>query len=205
MIAALSLALTALLFAVAGWTGTLLADLLCAGRTPHDDGPAPVAFPRWSFAFAGACVGVLLAARGLPTLELGILVVAVLALAGCASADLTCGIVPDVFTLGPLALVVGLGIATHDWMPAFGAAFVFLPFAGAALFSHGRGMGWGDVKLAALGGALLGARDATLAFTLAAIVAYIISRRSGRAGRPIAFGPYLAASIVTTFATIGRL
>jgi prepilin signal peptidase PulO-like enzyme (type II secretory pathway) len=205
MIAALTITLTGLLFAVAGWAGTLLADLLCAGRTPQDDGPAPVVFPRWFFALAAACVGMILAARHLPGLQLGILVIAVLALAGCAAADLMCGMVPDALTLGPLALVVGLGIALHDWMPAFGAAFVFLPFAGAALFSGGRGMGWGDVKLAALGGALLGARDATLAFTLASIIAYIISRRSGRAGRPIAFGPYLAASIVTTFATIGRL
>ena len=63
-------------------------------------------------------------------------------------------------------------------------------------------MGWGDAKLAALGGALLGAREAALAFMFAAIAAAVIARRSngmrlaGAMPRPIAFGPYLAAAIV---------
>ena len=66
--------------------------------------------------------------------------------------------------------------------------------------SRGRGMGWGDAKLAALGGALLGAREAALAFMLAAVAAAVIARRAACARdiapRPIAFGPYLAAAIV---------
>jgi prepilin signal peptidase PulO-like enzyme (type II secretory pathway) len=72
---------------------------------------------------------------------------------------------------------------------------VALPFALAATLSRGRGMGWGDVKLAALGGALLGAPAATLAFVLAALAAYAGSRFAGDRARPIAFAPYLAGGI----------
>ncbi|MDB5095099.1 MAG: hypothetical protein JWO85_3200 [Candidatus Eremiobacteraeota bacterium] len=202
MIAILTIALAAALFAAAGWIGTLVAEVLCAGRTPFEDGPQPVAFRRWPFALAGCCIGAALAVHGATPAQLAVLVVVTLALAGCTAADLACGVLPDVFTLGPLALVVGLGLVAHDVTPALGAAFVFAPFAAAAIFSRGRGMGWGDAKLAALGGSLLGARDATLAFTLAAIAAYVIARRTGGARRPIAFGPYLAASIVVTLAAV---
>lgn len=200
MTAVFSLVVTAALFAAAAWTGTLLADMLCGHRTPHDDGPAPVTFARWYFAAAGACIGVAVALHPIPVAHLAVLLVVVMALAGCSAADFTCGMLPDVLTLGPLAIVVGLGVVEHDFAPAFSAAFIALPFAAAALFSRGRGMGWGDVKLAALGGSLLGARDATLAFTLAAVVAYIVARRGGAPRRPVAFGPYLAASIVVMLA-----
>ena len=196
-------ALTALLFGLAGWTGVILAHTLCAGRAPRADGPAPVAFAAWPFAVAGACAGLAVAMHAPSLTQLAVLTVAVLALAGCAAADLTCGMLPDVLTLGPLAAVLAVAGAAHDWSPAISAAVVVGPFAIAALLSRGYGMGWGDVKLAALGGALLGVRDATLAFALAAAAAYLISRRSGAAGRPIAFGPYLAASIVVAFAAGG--
>jgi prepilin signal peptidase PulO-like enzyme (type II secretory pathway) len=202
MIAILIISLAAALFAAASWIGTLAAKVLCAGRMPFEDGPQPVAFRRWPFALAGGCIGAVLAAHGAPPAQLAVLVLVVFALAGGTAADLACGVLPDVFTLGPLALIVGLGFAAHDVTPALGAAFAFAPFAAAAIFSRGRGMGWGDVKLAALGGALLGARDATLAFTLAAVAAYVIARRTGGARRPIAFGPYLAASIVATLAAV---
>jgi prepilin signal peptidase PulO-like enzyme (type II secretory pathway) len=66
-------------------------------------------------------------------------------------------------------------------------------------------MGWGDVKLAALGGALLGARDATLAFTCAGLAAYFVARRGGTTRRPIAFGPYLATSILAAVALGGSV
>jgi prepilin signal peptidase PulO-like enzyme (type II secretory pathway) len=175
---------------------------LCAGRSPYEVGPQPVAFRRWPFALAGGFAGAALAAHGAAPAQLALLLVVMLALSGCSAADLSCGILPDVLTLGALALVVGIGLAAHDPAPALGAALVFAPFAAAALFSHGRGMGWGDVKLAALGGSLLGVRDAALAFMVAALAAYVIARRMGTARRPVAFGPYLAASIVATLATV---
>ena len=194
----------ACVFAAVSWLGALAGTALCAGRVPHDDGPSPVTFARWPFPVAGGAIGLMLAAHADSPGRLAVLAFAVLGLAGCTAADLTCGMLPDLLTLAPLALAIGSGLLAHDLTPALGAAFVALPFAGAALFSRGRGMGWGDVKLAALGGALLGARDATLAFVLAAIVAYVVTRRTGRARTPIAFGPYLAGSIVVTLATVAR-
>jgi len=196
VIAALVIALAALLFGAAGWGGTLVADALCAGRAPFDDGPAPVAFARWPFALAGAGIGLALAAEGASPARLALLVFVMLALAGCCAADLSCGLLPDPLTLVPLAVVAGAGAMMHDWAPLLSAALVAVPFAFAAAASRGRGMGWGDVKLAALGGALLGAREAAFAFMLAALAAAVIARRTTGAPRPIAFGPYLAAAIV---------
>ena len=202
MIAVLTLALAALVFAGAAWGGTLVADALCADRAPYDDGPAPVAFARWPFGLAGAGIGLALAAHGESPAHLALLAFVILALAGCCAADLSCGLLPDPLTLLPLGVVIGAGALAHDWAPLLSAAIVFVPFAVAALASRGRGMGWGDAKLAALGGALLGAREAALAFMLAAIAAAVIARRAngvrlaGAAPRPIAFGPYLAAAIV---------
>ncbi|MGH7661574.1 MAG: prepilin peptidase [Vulcanimicrobiaceae bacterium] len=194
---------TALLFSSAAWAGTLLAETLCSDRTPADDGPAPIAYKRWPFAAGAAAIGIVTGVQGISPAHTAIFTVAVLALAGCAAADLSCGMLPDVLTLGPLAFFAGLGVVFHSWSPVLGAALAFVPFAATALVSRGRGMGWGDAKLAAFGGAFLGARDATLAFTLAAIAAYIVARRSGHPRRAIAFGPYLAGSIATISLTTG--
>jgi leader peptidase (prepilin peptidase) / N-methyltransferase len=197
MSAALVAAL-ALLFAGAGWAGALAGELLCAGRAAYVDGPSPILIGRLPFALSGACIGLALALHGETPAHLVVLLVVAFALAGCAAADLRCGALPDALTLGPLALVVVAAAAAHDWAPAFGAALVALPFALAAIVSNNRGMGWGDVKLAALGGALLGVADAALAFMLSALVAYVVARRTTGLRRPIAFGPYLAASIAAS-------
>ena len=195
-------ALPAIVFAGAAWGGARVAEPLYARYRPHADGPAPIAFARWPFAVAGACIGVALSLHGVAPAHLAVLLLVTVALAGCTAADLACGILPDLFTIGPLAIVIALGVVSGDWTPLLGATFAFIPFALTVVVSRGRGMGWGDAKLAALGGALLGARDATLAFTLAALAAYIIARRSGATRRPIAFGPYLATSIAATLALV---
>ena len=198
-------AFAAAFFGAAGWAGTIAADALCANRTPFDDGPQPVAYAPWHIAAAAACVGAGVALHGAAGVHLLLPAFVTFALAGCTAADLRCGILPDALTLGPLAVVVAAGAAAHDTSPALGAFALFVPFAFGAVLSRGRGMGWGDVKLAALGGALLGARDATLAFLLAALAAYVIARRTGGVRRPVAFGPYLAASIAATLATVRTL
>jgi prepilin signal peptidase PulO-like enzyme (type II secretory pathway) len=202
MNASLTTALAGLLFAGAGWIGAFGGELLCAGRAPYGDGPAPIAFGRMPFAAFGACIGLALAVHGEPPVHLAVLLVVTVALAGASAADLTCGALPDALTIGPLVLVIATGVASLDWAPAIGAAFVAVPFAVAALVSRGRGMGWGDVKLAALGGALLGVADATLAFMLAALAAYVMARRTASLRRPVAFGPYLAASIAASLTVV---
>jgi prepilin signal peptidase PulO-like enzyme (type II secretory pathway) len=193
-----TLVLTVLLFGLAGGLGAACARVLCATRAPYEDGPQPIAVPSPVFVVAAACLGLAVAWRGLEPAQVALLLTVVVALAGCSAADLACGALPDAFTLAPLVLVLTLSAFERDPMPALAAAFVALPFAAAALLSRGRGLGWGDVKLAALGGALLGAGGAALAFTLAALAAYVMARATGRPRRPIAFGPYLAATIAIT-------
>jgi prepilin signal peptidase PulO-like enzyme (type II secretory pathway) len=199
---ALPFAATVFAFAVAGWAGTFAGEWLCAGRAPYDDGPDAVTFRRTPFATIGGGIGLALAVHGESPAHLAVLALVTLALAGGAAADLTCGALPDALTVGPLVLVVAAGAVSRDWAPAAGAFCIALPFAVAALVSHGRGMGWGDVKLAALGGALLGVADATLAFALAALAASVIARRTAGVRRPIAFGPYLAASIAASLTIV---
>jgi len=190
----------AVLFGLAAWGGVVAGGALCSGRVAAADGPRPIVPASWAFPLAGAAVGCALALQGEPVMRLGLLGFVVFGLAGCTVADLRCGMLPDLLTLAPLAVVVGAGAFARDPAPALGAALVAIPFAGLALFSHGRGMGWGDVKLAALGGALLGAPDAAFAFAFAAAAAYLTARRTGRTREPVAFGPYLAGSIVAMLA-----
>jgi prepilin signal peptidase PulO-like enzyme (type II secretory pathway) len=105
------------------------------------------------------------------------------------------GIVPDVFTLVPLLIVVGAGLLNGDPWPLISAFIAFVPFACLAIVSKGVGMGWGDVKLAALGGAVLGGETALLAFAIGAVVAVLWAYRRGRQKQVIAFAPFLAGAI----------
>lgn len=199
----MSISILTVAFALAGWVGALLGDVLSKNFKPHDDGPAPVAFAPWPFPVVGALVGLASSLHDSSPLHLAVLGVVLVALAACTACDLRCGMLPDACTLGPLALLLAIAALQHDWTAPVGAALVAIPFAATALYSRGRGMGWGDVKLAALGGALLGAGGATLAFLIAAAAAYLVAWRTGALKRPIAFGPYLAVSIAATGALGG--
>jgi prepilin signal peptidase PulO-like enzyme (type II secretory pathway) len=186
---------TAFGFAAAAWVGMSLGRRLCAGRTPFADGPAPGrARPVLVLLVAGS-VGAAAAMHGLATVPIAVVALVTAALAGCVIADWSCGIVPDALTLLPLGALIVAFAFRSDFGPLLAAVLVALPFALAATLSRGRGMGWGDVKLAALGRALLGAPAATLAFVLAALAAYAGSRFAGDRARPIAFAPYLAGGI----------
>jgi prepilin signal peptidase PulO-like enzyme (type II secretory pathway) len=192
--------LAAAAFGAAGWAGTQLALLLCRTRTPFVDGPTPILVPEWPFAAVAAAVGAACALHGASPLQLGALSLIAVALSACAFADFRCGLVPDACTLVPLVAIAGGAALMHDAFPLVGAAVVGLPFAAAALLSRGRGMGWGDVKLAALGGALLGARDATFALFGACAAAYAWSMLRRRAAQPTAFAPYLVAAVAFALA-----
>jgi len=57
-------------------------------------------------------------------------------------------------------------------------------------------MGWGDVKLAALGGAVLGVQTAILAAAGACLIATFVNVLQKRdKAQPIAFAPYLSSAI----------
>jgi len=190
----------AVVFGGAGALGTQIAARLYGSIASESDGPRAHAVPVWAFVVVPAAIGAVVAIGGASPARMVVLVLAACALAVCAATDLRCGIIPDAFTLLPLLAVLLVSAVERDPSAICGAALVVVPFAALAAVSRGRGMGWGDVKLAALGGALAGMAGITLAVAVAAITAAIVGVSGGRARRPIAFGPYLAAAIVATFA-----
>ena len=132
----------------------------------------------------------------LPQLALAAIVTA--ALAGCWYCDVRVGIVPDYFTLIPLGVLLIVAFAFQEWATVVSAAAVTAPFALAAAVSRGRGMGWGDVKLVALGGAALGMQAAIVAFSAACLVAVAVAYLRKRKGVPIPFAPYLAGAMAVS-------
>jgi prepilin signal peptidase PulO-like enzyme (type II secretory pathway) len=189
----IGIAVAALFFTCIAVVAMQLSVMLCGDVQPDDDGPAPGKPPYVLLAAAAALLGGFLVARSVPPLQIGVAVIVVFALVACWCSDTVCGIVPDAFTLGPLAALFAFSLAVRDWGMMISAVIVFAPFAIAALFSRGTGMGWGDAKLVALSGAALGAPLATMALAVACIAAVIGHRFSHAGARPIAFAPYIAA------------
>ncbi|MGZ3563380.1 MAG: prepilin peptidase [Vulcanimicrobiaceae bacterium] len=182
-------------FACVAYLGIVLSRLVCANIAPFEDGP-PTGNPPVPWLIAGAALlGALLVGRGEQPFQLGLVSLVALALVAAWCSDTTCGIVPDIFTLGPLG-AIGLFAVLHGaWWLLISAAVPFLPFAVAAAMSHGRGMGWGDVKLTALAGVALGAQLSLFALALACIAAIVGYRLKGVKHGPIAFAPYIAAAV----------
>ncbi len=193
-------ALVALLFGCAAYLVLQLSASLCANIVPFDDGPRPGQPPTVALVAGATILGGAIGIRSLPLPELGIFALLAVSLVACWYSDVRCGIVLDYFTLGPLAIVVAVGLLGHDFAPLIAALVVALPFGLAALFSKGRGMGWGDVKLVALGAAVLGLQTSVLAFAAACLVAVAIAAIRRRRSEPMAFVPYLAASIAVALA-----
>lgn len=186
-------ALGAVFFAAAAYAGILVASLLPIERLP--DGPQPAQPPIVWLILASAVVGAFVTAHVSSPGAIALLSAFCGILAAICCTDMRYGIVPDVFTLLPLAALLAYAVAARQWQIPVSAAVPFIPFAIVAGISHGKGIGWGDVKLAALGGAVLGAETATVAFTLSCFAAVIVAHLRGRRGVPIAFAPYLAGAI----------
>lgn len=190
-----SIVVSIVLFACIALLAVELSRLLCARVTPLDGAPPLGEPPTLALALGAAFLGAAVVARGAAPLQIGMFAVVVFALVACWSSDSLRGIVPDAFTLIPLAVLLAVAIAQRNWLVPISAAALFVPFAIAAMTTHGRGMGWGDVKLVTLAGAALGAPLAMLAMIvacLAAVVGYRVKRmKSG----PIAFAPYIAAAV----------
>ncbi len=205
--------MTAVLFACAAIAGIVVAAAICSRIRGYDDGPPSGTPPSVALVAGAALLGGIAGSHAHPD-ALHLLLVAVTTGAFVAAwyCDMVHGVIPDVFTLGPLALVVVLAFVWHDPRMPISAAVVAIPFSVAALLSRGRGLGWGDVKIAAVAGAMLGASNALLALALAAFGAAVAAKLRPQevnadgsvATQPIAFAPYLigATALFTAFAAL---
>jgi len=198
----LTVALAAAGFAAVGSFAATLAAVLCRTLVAFDDGPRSGRPRPAMLVFAAAAVGASLAIHHADgrTYALGALLIA--SVVACTYCDVARGLIPDYFTLAPLVAVIGVSLTAHDVQPVFAAMAIGAPFGLAALLSRGRGMGWGDVKFAALAGAVLGIERAICAFIAASLVAagFALARR--RRSEPIAFVPYLAGSAAAALALV---
>jgi prepilin signal peptidase PulO-like enzyme (type II secretory pathway) len=192
----IAVVVTALAFAIFAVGGVLIARTYFAGPVVAD-GPIAAPPPMGLLAAGAAILGAVCALRGVPAQTLTLIAATVLVMAAVWSTDAMRGIVPDALTLVPLAALIIAGLVAGRWYVIAAALIPAIPFAFTAWRSKGMGMGWGDVKLAALGGALLGAQDAILAFAVAALVAIVVAKaRRTAKDQPVAFAPYLASAIV---------
>jgi prepilin signal peptidase PulO-like enzyme (type II secretory pathway) len=185
--------LAAVFFASIAVIAMQTSRMLCAEIEAVEDGPPAGKPPYVVLPAACALLGIALVTFGATPLQIGIAAIVIFSLVASWCSDTLCGIVPDAFTLLPLAALLVFAVAQRDWEMALSAVIVFVPFAIAALFTRGNGMGWGDAKLVALCGAALGAPLAFLALSAACAAAVVVHRLGGATRGPIAFAPYIAA------------
>jgi leader peptidase (prepilin peptidase)/N-methyltransferase len=190
-----TIGITAIAFGVFAFAGILIARNYFGGE-PIADGPPVAEPPITVLLIAAAIAGGVCAYRGLSPSALGIVAASCALMAAIWYTDVTRGIVPDALTVLPLVALIIAGFLTGRWYLAIVAAVPAAPFAFMAWRTKGIGMGWGDVKLAALGGALLGMKEAMLAFALVSIVAIVIAKIQRTDKLPLAFAPYLATAII---------
>lgn len=191
--------LGALICGAAGACGIFAANAVLPKLPRFEDAPPAVDFPPAALIAGATLIGAVTGART-PSVDLlivtAIVIVALVAIWYC---DAKSGIIPDIFVLPALGIAVVDGLFHQQWMVLVATVVLFLPFAVLAAVSKGRGMGWGDAKLAALGGALLGIGPATTAFILASLVAALAAwLKYRKRNAPIAMGPYLVAAIAAT-------
>jgi leader peptidase (prepilin peptidase) / N-methyltransferase len=191
----LGIFVTAIAFAAFAYAGVLAATTYWAAVPPLEGSPEPQQPPILILVGAAAAIGAACALHGAPGTTLAIIAAMVGVLTAIWCVDVTRGIVPDALTLVPLAGLLIAGLLTGRWYIVLAAVVPAIPFAVMAWRTKGLGLGWGDVKLAALGGAVLGMQTAILAFALAAIAAILVARIQRRTSEPLAFGPYLVAAI----------
>ena len=191
--------LVAVVFGCIGFLAIQLSATVCKTIVPFDDGPKPGRPPSVALVAGAAVIGGIIASRLGLGLSLLVPAIVVFALVAVWYSDVICGIIPDYFTLVPLALLVLLRALAHEWPTLMVTACSRHRVRSRALFSKGRGMGWGDVKLVALGAVVLGSAS-LLAFAAACLAAVVIAAIRRKRSEPVAFAPYLAASIAAGMA-----
>jgi len=185
----------------------VLSYLALRGRCRHCSARVPVTYPLLELAMAAAFVGVLLRfPDDLAEIALGASFVTTLA--AVTVTDLEHRIIPNKILLfsglvGVVIVVAGLPDSIAERAIAAGSAFGLL-FAVA--LAYPRGMGMGDVKLAAVMGLYLGRAVAPaliIGFAAGALVGVGLIMRHGAEARKraVPFGPFLAlGGLIALFA-----
>src|SRR5690349_4753846 len=127
----------AVFFAMVGYVGVLLGiSFTLTQRLPGS--PEPGEPPVFVIVAGCALVGGSVISLHMPTPgQMALLAIVCTSLAAIWCTDVRYGIVPDVFTLGPLALITGVAAVQHHWWLLGSAVLVFVPFAIAAIASRG--------------------------------------------------------------------
>ncbi len=106
------------------------------------------------------------------------------------------GIVIFILALGLIRVITDY----TNWLTfAIGLLSVSIPLLLIHVFTGGRGMGLGDVKLMAAAGLLLGWKITILAFLLGCIIGsivHLIRMRVTKVDHLLAFGPYLSVGLM---------
>ena len=198
--------LGAILFACAAIAGLVAAAAICARVEAFEDGPKSGTPPIVALIAGAALIGGIAGAHNADPGRLALVAVVTGAFVAAWYCDVARGVVPDLFSLGPMAVIAAVAFMWHDPRMIVSSLIVVVPFSIAAYLSRGRGMGWGDVKLAAVAGAMLGASNALLALALAAFAAAVGAkfRRDETAMQPLAFAPYMigATALFTAFTAL---
>ncbi|HET9161594.1 MAG TPA: prepilin peptidase [Caulobacteraceae bacterium] len=150
-------------------------------------------------ALAGLGIGVFLAAPGDAPLVRMLTAAAIMAMAAIVYADLRFLIIPDVYSL-TLAAIGLIGPLSPGVLPAFAGAAICGGLLALVAWAFRKrtdveGMGFGDVKLAAAAGALLGPEQGLWAIAASAVVASLtglVWKRMRKSEAPLMI-PYGAA------------
>ena len=178
---------------------------LCDRVEAFEDGPAPSHVPIVAIPIVFGVICGVVAARSAGLAQIlmaaGLLVI----LAAAWASDARRGLVFDWFTIPALAVVVIACVVFNDYNPLIWAAIVAGPFAVAAALSKGRGMGWGDVKLVAIGAAVVGLQTGIVALVAACLLVSVVAFARGKRKEPISFAPYIAGcfSLALLFPQVG--
>ncbi len=198
----LSILISAVVFGCAAFLGMQLSEWL-GSTSSHkrlDADPRSVQGLTIILTVCTALIGGVLASRAVPIVSFVTLGIVCVSLCAAWYSDSSFGYIPDYFTLLPLGLLLAVALFERNFSYTFNLIWAslipFLPFGIAAALSKGRGMGWSDSKLAALGGAVLGILPALLTFAAACLALVAVGWIRGRRNQPLAFAPYLAVAIV---------
>ena len=118
--------LGAIFFAATGYVGAILGLWYAERIEALPDGPPAGKAPVVALVAACAIIGAIVTTHASQGQVLLIAIVCV-ALVAIWITDTTRGIVPDVFTLGPLGLILVLAVWQHDWFAFLSAAVPFVP------------------------------------------------------------------------------